>query len=248
MNSYGTIIVASCILIGLISFVVYFFIKKKEENRFPVVKNGKSIRFHYFVWFFLLPLWISTAIVDVLQFLYLFRIFPYNLIMLLEPLNILLFIVAFIGFFKYTKYSWYCLIIGIFVFLLTRIIADVISLMYGASITPYDIGEYIGAYGARIIVLVYYLKRKALFLKKDTYRMNAEPGVLNIQKDPYMNGVMENRTGDYFQQIAPTIEDEEKTRVLNSVPNTEVRFCHQCGAKLIEGSSYCWKCGTKIGE
>lgn len=186
----------------------------------PTSIGQYSIKFHYFVWFFVIPLYASNLLHEYIQ-IDLPNFFPLNIISIGEFICFVLLVAAFIGFFKYAKYSWYC----IEAFNILNAVLQ-ITILFICDYYEIDI-NIVGVLGilvSRLIIFVYYYKRKSIF----NYQIKRR--------------ITNQENNDDFEQIDQNGSDEN----CNEFSTETYVYCRKCGEKLVSGTKFCRKCGTKI--
>ena len=120
-----------------------------------------------------------------------------------------LLIVSFVGFFNYTKYSLYCIIAHFAIDILSGII---LIMIFANPSSPTIIGTVVGALLVGIPIIIYYYKRKDVFINKCVFRkeMNNAPLNTNYQKSI-----------SYCRKCGAELTDDSL-------------FCRKCGTQIIE--------------
>lgn len=222
------------VLLGLLAFIIYNARYKKNEGSMPTTRMGFSIKYHYFYWFILTPLWIETSLEDYITYNETFNYFPFSLVMTGEFIYVVLLVISFIGYFKFTRYSWHTTIWSIAVSLLSMTVLHILLIPYIDEFTAEMAGEYVGQYLPKILSLVYYIKRKPIFTGDPIFIKNA-----NQLSSLFEDKKKMSRSQSY--------ESDIRFQNNHSNLNTEKRiYCRKCGAELSEGVLFCRKCGTKV--
>ncbi len=235
-NNYQEIISALVgVIAGFLCHIIYCEIMKKRGNAIVTFREGYSIKFHYFVWFVLLPAWIVSGTYDYISYYKLFEgITPLQLMMDVEFLWAAVSVAAFVGFFKNKKYSWYCIIVSCALCIILNVAIDLYLYNYNHSYSVGDVGGMIGLLALRIPCIIYYSKRKELF--------NGASNFLNTVVDRNNYNAI-----SYYQ--TNNLHNSDVNNVYNNIESAEsVRFCRKCGTRLDSKSLFCRKCGTKISE
>ena len=238
------------IVLGLLAYVFYSSSLKSKGKTIITFKDGFSMKYHNFVWFFLLPIWAVSGLVDYAINFEDLNFFPFNLLLFIEFICVVLLVIAFVGFFRYTRYSWHCIIISIVLFTISITIEIIVFLSYSISFTAYDVGEYLGIYIPRLLTIVYYLKRRSVFSGDPIFirKQNSKEEAEEVESKAHY--FEENKEEEEETNKSASLNNEkmEETDLIRKSIYTKICYCRICGTKLDEGSKFCRKCGTKIEE
>lgn len=189
-----------------VCFACFFYMLRKKANKYQYKEvNGKSIRYHYFVWSLLIPSWFITGIYDYITNWSSYQVFPLSLFAFIEFITCIMLLISFIGFFKFTKYSWFCIVIEILIDTIIGLILEIISLV-SYDINASEIIVFVITETLNILTLIYYFKRKDIFGNK------------NIRNSKYDSPMLGNNIL-YCRKCGTKL-----------ITNSE--FCHYCGEKV----------------
>ena len=236
MNGSSFVFV-SLIIATILSAVFYYARNNYYKGRgqdVPYTKNGFSIKYHYFVWYFLIPLLVVFWLLDYASSIETLNYFPYNLLLSVDFVDAVLLIVSFIGFFKYAKYAWSCLICA---FVSNAIVFSVVYILSIFNNGQIDWVSLIGVIVIRILfirvlTIVYYYKRRSLF----TYQKKAK-------KDDYAKS--SENLNEIVNEKTPS---EASFKSMIQLETDQTRYCEVCGEIITGGSLFCRRCGTRVNE
>ena len=124
------------------------------------------LKFHKFFWYFSLPIGFLYTFYELVSdllgmqsyhWIYTFNFVSYIIAMILD-------LVCFIGFFHWKAYAWYCLMVRFGFALANAFSILVISAVYSPDQVPQSVGQFIGVAAASVLIIIYYVKRKPLFI------------------------------------------------------------------------------------
>lgn len=154
IQTFNLTIIVLCGLIGILFYIVY--VRKRLNDDI----KGYSLKYHKFVWCFLLISWSISSMLDYILYQETLNIFPFSVIMFMEFLYSIGYIATFIGFFKFKKWSFYTLEISCVLSLLAQILLAISFVSLDIEINTASI---IASLTITIPTMVYYYKRKELF-------------------------------------------------------------------------------------
>lgn len=154
IQTFNLIIIALCGSIGTLFYILYV------RKRFSDNINGHSIKYHKFVWCFLLISWAVSSMIDYILYQETLNFFPFTIIMFMEFLYSIGYVTTFIGFFKFKKWSFYTLEISCILSLLAQVLLAISFISLDIEI---DIVAITASLTITIPTMIYYYKRKELF-------------------------------------------------------------------------------------
>lgn len=220
LDSFIIILIAANIAVFLYCFQKSQY--KKRGESLPLEVNGFSMKYHYLFWYFVIPSWAIFQVYDYYISEEFLSIFPLNILLGTEFVSAILLIVTFVGFFKYTRYSWVFLQISIVSYLSILLIAQFLY-------SVYTIPNLVGAFALRILTLIYYYKRKSLFTFSGTV----------TSYDRFIESNDENQRYTEISNESDQMNDTHDNK-------TAVRYCRKCGTAIYDDARFCKKCGTKL--
>lgn len=201
-----------------------------------ISRDETPLKFHNFFRFVALPIGILYTIynmynefknVSQLDLLYTFDLLILSALIVLNTL-------AFIGFFKWKSYAWYCVMARTAIMIINSAVIIYICMRYNTPAATRLIVQQVLSLAVTGLITAYYYKRKLLFFEQKQnipqYTHPIGEGTTNLHS-PYQNP--ENTTATDDIQI-------------NAGKLSVQQFCSNCGAALNPGHRFCPKCGAEI--
>lgn len=223
------------------------------------------LKFHYFLWYVSLPLGIICTLVamgsgfsDIVLFNWIYTA-TYTVAYILLFLFLGLTLAAFIGFFRWKSYAWYC-IMSILVF---DVAVEAFTVLLDIVIAPdeiaYAIGQLIGSLIYSTLVGIYYYKRKPLFFPRLVPSAPGAPlsysGAPCAPGTPYASGVsctsgspcVPISAGTPLAPCSSASADSScAPGAIREGQQPQSVYCRKCGAKLSGDSTFCSYCGAPV--
>ena len=198
-------------------------------------RENTPLKFHTFIRYIALPLGMLldfASLVKILSFYDGSNVLIFDLLFSLSHLALL--IATFVGFFSWKPYSWYTLMSAYGLALFYRLYAIILYVSYDQEVGTL-VGQLIGTIVWAVIIGIYYYKRKPLFVpQQEAPSAPSQTPYTPMQNNQPTTHVTPPQAPQYHTQ-APQYQSQAK-----------INFCRQCGAKIIEGSSFCNKCGSRL--
>lgn len=183
-----------------------------------ISRETTPLTFHKFINYFSLPLGFIITLSNLLtigteQYVFVWM-YLYDIVF--SVLILILIAACFFGLHQWKPYGWYCVMIYWPFMTVYRMITGAIITIYSPDYIGTAIGSTLGVATISGVVLLYYYKRKHLFI----------PLTISVK----------------FESSCKESIDHDRTQknVLKPI------FCRKCGFRLVEGSVFCSSCGERV--
>jgi len=220
--------------------------KKEYDN-----KRSAPLKYHNFMRWVCFPLDILgllASLVICTSSIFLFADWQIIIRLIAVVLELAFVLVVYIGVLKWKPYAWY----GLLIYLCFTPIS---SLLLNDDNIQTCIINFLLQAAVSALEIIYYYKRRYLFLPKPPVPQQAQPEFsaqpFSMQQPVYTNIHIElqpKQPDDPAVQTAP----QPQQPVLNQQPadkeeNSQPKaYCTNCGAKVLQQSKFCINCGEKL--